>query len=72
MPFSLPKADRKEFVKWVAGMDASPNPLHVSLYHRAIICKAFPAYTLETAKHANAEVLLALELVTLAEKVHNA
>lgn len=50
-------------------MDAHPDPELVSLFKRAAICKAFPAYTLESVTEANASDLLrALELLDLARR----
>lgn len=64
------KKDLTEFAKWVAGMPSHVNPEHVHLYHRAVICKAFPAYTLETARDASArDVWHAMELLAAAARV---
>ena len=66
------KKDLTEFAKWVAGMPSSVNPEHVHLYHRAVICKAFPAYTLETARDASArDVWHAMELLAAAQRVQD-
>jgi hypothetical protein len=46
------------------------DPATISIYHRAIIAKTFPAYTLETARGANArDVFWAMELLDAAQKV---
>jgi hypothetical protein len=51
-------------------MPNSVDPALVNLYYRAQLCKAFPAYTLESARHANArEVFVAFELLNLAAKL---
>lgn len=51
-------------------MPSTVNPEHVHLYHRAVICKAFPAYTLETARDASArDVWHAMELLAAAARV---
>ena len=64
------KADLNEFTKWVAGVPNTVQPELVHLYNRAMVCKAFPAYTLESARHANArDVWLALEMLDVAAKV---
>ena len=50
-------------------MAASPNPRHVALYRRAIICQTFPAYKLSDLDDAPArDLLLATELLALARK----
>jgi len=64
------KVDINEFVKWLSEMPNSVDPALVNLYYRAQLCKAFPAYTLESARHANArEVFVAFELLNLAAKL---
>lgn len=51
-------------------MPNAVDPGLVHLYNRAMVCKAFPAYTLETARHANArDVYMALEMLDVAAKV---
>ena len=66
----LGKAELNEFAKWVAGVPNTVPPELVHLYNRAMVCKAFPGYTLESARHANArDVWLALELLDVAAKV---
>jgi hypothetical protein len=64
------KTELNEFTKWVAGVPNTVQPELVHLYNRAMVCKAFPAYTLESARHANArDVWLALEMLDVAAKV---
>ena len=64
------KAELNEFTKWVAGVPNTVQPELVHLYNRAMVCKAFPEYTLESARHANArDVWLALEMLDVAAKV---
>lgn len=47
------------------------DPALVFLYHRAVICKTFPAYTLESAREASArELLLAMQLLRAADQFH--
>lgn len=66
------KAELNEFTKWVAGVPNAVDPGLVHLYNRAMVCKAFPAYTLESARHANArDVWLALEMLDVAAKVQS-
>ena len=51
-------------------MPNSVDPALVNLYYRAQLCTAFPAYTLESARDANArEVFVAFELLNLAAKL---
>jgi hypothetical protein len=65
-----PKRSLTEFAKWCAGMPNTCDPATISIYHRAIIAKTFPAYTLETARGANArDVFWAMELLDAAQKV---
>ncbi len=46
------------------------DPATIGVYHRAVIAKAFPAYTLESAKLANArDAFWALELLDAAQKL---
>lgn len=50
-------------------MHHSVDPELVHLYNRAIVCKTFPAYTLETARAAPARDLhVAMALLDLAAK----
>ena len=59
-------------MKWVAGLPSAVDPGLIHLYNRAILCKAFPAYTLESARFANArDVWRALEMLNLASKVES-
>lgn len=65
-----PKRSLTEFAKWCAGMPSEIDPATIGIYHRAVVAKTFPAYTLETAKLANArEVFWAMELLEAAQKV---
>jgi hypothetical protein len=51
---------------------ARPNPAHVTLYQRAMICRRFPAYTLRTLREEPIlEILDAVKLLDLADKVHS-
>lgn len=51
-------------------MPSEIDPATIGIYHRAVVAKTFPAYTLETAKLANArEVFWAMELLEAAQKV---
>ena len=62
-----------EFAKWVAEIrGACPDPADVALYHRAVICKTFPAYTLRGLKDEPAgEIFRALELLHTAHEIQN-
>lgn len=65
-----PKKSLTEFAKWVAGMPSECEPAIIAIYHRAVIAKTFPAYTLETAGQANARDLFwAMELLDAAQKL---
>lgn len=65
-----PKKSLTEFAKWVADMPNDCDPAIIGVYHRAVIAKAFPAYTLESAKQANArDAFWALELLDAAQKL---
>jgi hypothetical protein len=45
------------------------DPAVMSLYHRAIVCKTFPGYTLESVRDAQAsEIMRAMKLLELAHK----
>lgn len=69
--FALSKGDEKEFVKWAAGMHATPNRRHVQIYRRAAICQQFPAYKLEDLDTAPRDLVLALDLLALARKAQS-
>lgn len=51
---------------------ATPNPAHLTLYQRAVICRRFPAYTLRALRDEPIlEILDAVKLLDLADKVHS-
>ena len=51
-------------------MPSKCEPATNPIYHRAVIAKTFPAYTLETAGQANARDLFwAMELLDAAQKL---
>lgn len=52
-------------------MPSNVDPDLVAIYNRAVLLKAFPAYTMETLLAAPArDLYLALELMDTARKVH--
>ena len=52
-------------------MDSEVDPELIAIYNRAVICKTFPAYTLESLKDTPArDVLIAMELLSTAAKVN--
>ena len=56
-------------MKWIVGMRAAPNLELVSLYQRARICRAFPAYRLHELRDLPAaELLWAIELLDAERK----
>lgn len=58
-------------MKWVGGMDSEVDPELIAIYNRAVICKTFPAYTLQSLKDTPArDVLIAMELLSTAAKVN--
>ena len=64
------KKELNEFAKWLAEMPNSVDPSLVHLYHRAVICKAFPAYTLEMAREAPArDLFVAMQLLNAADQM---
>ncbi len=68
---SSPKRQLTEFAKWIGGMPSNVDPDLVAIYNRAVLLKAFPAYTMETLLAAPArDLYLALELMDTARKVH--
>jgi len=48
-------------------MHASPDPRLVALYHRAVVCRTFPAYRLDDKMPR--ELLWAIELLGVASEV---
>lgn len=65
-----PKADLKEFTKWLWGVaGAQPSSRWIGLYQRACVCRMFPAYRLgELRETEAAEILQAMELMNVADK----
>lgn len=50
-------------------MHSNVHPEDVALFRRAVICKAFPAYTLESARRAGREVLWAMDMLAIDSQV---
>lgn len=52
-------------------MHADPHPDDLRLYQQAIIAKTFPAYTVESARHATVDTVRALQLLDIAAKIQS-